>query len=98
MGVHYVMRGELPAVVIVGRWERHWSHGERHWNRWMSSLYVSLWVCLLCRVTREMKVNGHMNKWGSGDLDSLCVRMAVFAVGNCIVALRPAQPHAHKRA
>ena len=24
----------------------------------MSSLYVSSWMCLLCRVTREMKVNG----------------------------------------
>ena len=23
MGVHDVMRGELPAVVVVGRWERH---------------------------------------------------------------------------
>ena len=30
VGVHYVMRGELPAVVVVGRWERHWSHGECH--------------------------------------------------------------------
>ena len=40
VGVHYVMRGELPAVVVVGCWER-------HWNRWMSSLYVSSWVCSL---------------------------------------------------
>ena len=32
VGVHYVMRGELPTAVVVGRWERHWSHGERHWN------------------------------------------------------------------
>ena len=47
VGVHYVMRGELLAVVIAGRWERHWSHGERHWYRRMSSLYVSSWVCLL---------------------------------------------------
>ena len=46
VGVHYVMRGELPAIVIVDRWEH-------HWNRWMSTLYVSLWVCLLCRVSRE---------------------------------------------
>ena len=50
MGVHYVMRGELPPIVVIGRWERHWSHGERHWNRWMSSLYVSSWVCLVCHV------------------------------------------------
>src|SRR5215216_3433079 len=84
VGVHDMMRGELPAIVVVGRWERDWSHGERHWNRWMSSLYVSSWVCLLCRVMREMKVNGRRNKRGSGGLDSLRVRMAVFAVGNCI--------------
>src|SRR3990170_3739348 len=26
VGVHYVMRDELPAVVVGGHWERHWSH------------------------------------------------------------------------
>ena len=30
VGVHYGMRGELPAVFVVGCWERHWSHGDRH--------------------------------------------------------------------
>ena len=98
VGVHYVMHGELPAVVVVGRWELHWSHGERHWNRWMSSLYVSSWECLLCHVRREMKVNGHRNKRGPGGVDSRRVRMAVFAAGNCIVVPRLAQPHAHEHA
>ena len=51
---------------------------DHHWNHWMSSLYVSSWVCLLCHVTREKKVNGRMNKWGSGGLDSRRVRMSVF--------------------
>ena len=98
VGVHDVLPGELPALVAVGRWEHHWSHEDRHWHRWISFLYVSSWVCLLCRVRREMKVNGRRNKRGSGGMDSRCIRMAVFAAGNCIVAPRPVQLHAHERA
>ena len=93
MGVHYVMHGELLAVVVVGHWERHWSHGDHHWNHRISFLYVSSWVCLLCRVTREMKVNGRRNRRRPGSVDSRRVRM-----GNCIIAPRSAQPLAHEHA
>ena len=61
------------------------------------SVCVLVGVLIVSCETRD-EGNGRMNKRGPGGVDSQRIRMAVFAAGNCIVAPRPAQPHAHERA